>query len=57
MSGWVQWVTQASSHQFTKRGMAALWGPEIMKARMLASLSHAVMVQKVQCLSGRQCAG
>jgi len=33
--------------------MAALCAPEIMNWRMLSSLSQAVMVQKVKCLSGR----
>jgi hypothetical protein len=33
--------------------MAALWAPESMNWRILASLSQAVMVQKVRCSSGR----
>ena len=46
--GCSQWATDASSHHSINFGIACLCAPPVMYARMLAWLSHAVIVQNVQ---------
>src|SRR5271154_868551 len=43
--GWIQWTTEASSHQSSSLGMAWPCAPEVRKAFMAASSSQAVAVQ------------